>query len=53
MSRLIEAVGRLTELTDHSTGLCGFFVAFPLRRPRSGDSNDPTSFCTLVTDKID
>ena len=52
MSGLIEAVGRLTA---HSTGLCGFFVAFPssLPGPRSGDSNDPTSFCTLVTDKID
>ena len=48
MSRLIEAVTRLSALS-----ICGFFVAFPCASPRSGNSNDPTSFCTLVTDKID
>lgn len=53
MSGLIEAVVELTAPAPPppGPGFVDFLLLFPARR--AGDSNDPTSFCTLVTDKID
>ena len=51
MSELIEAVVGLTApAPPPGPGFVDFVLPFPAR---AGDSNDPTSFCTLVTDKID
>ena len=51
MSGLIEAVVGLTASPPVSgLGFVDFLLLFPAR---AADSNDPTSFCTLVTDKID